>query len=92
MVVPDRLKHGWDRNRIMKEINAKGIPCGTGICGEIYLEKAFKNSGYAPLTKLPVAEALNQKSLMFLVDPTIQCEDIDRTIAAVQTTFKTAVS
>jgi dTDP-4-amino-4,6-dideoxygalactose transaminase len=37
------LKSDWNRDRIMDEINAEGIPCFSGSCSEIYLEKAFQS-------------------------------------------------
>ena len=35
------LKDGWDRERIINEINKQGYPCFQGGCSEIYLEKIF---------------------------------------------------
>ncbi|MFP4428625.1 MAG: DegT/DnrJ/EryC1/StrS family aminotransferase, partial [Desulfovermiculus sp.] len=40
-VRPEELTDGWDRDRIMNEISARGVPCMSGICPEIYREKAF---------------------------------------------------
>jgi len=40
-VRPELLKPDWSRDRIMEEVNAAGIPCYSGSCSEIYLEKAF---------------------------------------------------
>lgn len=40
-VRPEMLKPDWSRDRIMEEVNAAGIPCYSGSCSEIYLEKAF---------------------------------------------------
>jgi len=45
-VRPERLKKGWNRDRILMELEKRGVPCGTGVCPEIYLEEAFKNSGH----------------------------------------------
>jgi hypothetical protein len=42
-VRPDKLRTGWDRNRIMDEIRARGVPCTSGICPEIYRENAFRS-------------------------------------------------
>ena len=33
---------GWSRDRIIKEINKLGIPCFSGSCSEVYLEKHSK--------------------------------------------------
>ena len=40
-VRPEMLKPDWSRDRIMEGVNAAGIPCYSGSCSEIYLEKAF---------------------------------------------------
>jgi len=41
-VRPDMLKSDWSRDRIMEEVSAAGVPCFSGSCSEIYLEKAFE--------------------------------------------------
>jgi dTDP-4-amino-4,6-dideoxygalactose transaminase len=69
-VRPERLRAGQDRDRIMAAINAEGIPCFSGICSEIYLEKAFPK-GLRPPRRMPVAKGLGETSLMFLVHPTL---------------------
>jgi len=35
------LRADWNRDRIMREISASGVPCKSGSCSEIYLETAF---------------------------------------------------
>jgi dTDP-4-amino-4,6-dideoxygalactose transaminase len=83
-VKPEQLKEGWTRDRIMAEINALGIPCLSGSCSEIYLEKAFDGTGFRPKERLPAAKLLGETSLMFLVHPSLKdseikvfCEAID---------------
>jgi len=44
------------RDKIMKEINIKGVPCYSGSCSEVYLEKAFDNTGFKPQERLSVAQ------------------------------------
>jgi dTDP-4-amino-4,6-dideoxygalactose transaminase len=80
-VRPERLLQGWSRDRIMNAIAAEGIPCFSGSCSEIYLEKAFE--GIRPEKRLPVAKELGETSLMFLVHPTLSGADIQDTISAV---------
>jgi len=70
-VRPARLAHGWDRDRIVAEINAGGVPCYQGTCSEVYLEKAFDNSGARPSARLANARRLGETSVMFLVHPTL---------------------
>jgi dTDP-4-amino-4,6-dideoxygalactose transaminase len=67
------------RDKIMREINEKGVPCYSGSCSEVYLEKAFDNTGFRPKQRLPVAKELGETSLMFLVHPTLTEEEIQKT-------------
>ena len=82
-VNPERLAEGWSRDRIAAEINARGVPCYQGSCSEVYLEKAFDDTGWRPAERLPVARALGETSLMFLVHPTLTAAEIDKTCAVV---------
>lgn len=85
-VKPEALNNGWDRDRIMNAINAMGVPCYSGSCSEVYLEKAFDNTHFRPQQRLPVAKTLGETSLMFLVHPTLTPAEIEKTcevIAAV---------
>ena len=43
-----------DRDAIMAGINEAGVPCYSGSCSEVYLEKAFDGTGFAPPKRLPV--------------------------------------
>jgi dTDP-4-amino-4,6-dideoxygalactose transaminase len=67
------------RNKMMLEINEKGVPCYSGSCSEVYLEKAFDNTGFRPKERLPVARELGDTSLMFLVHPTLTNVQIQKT-------------
>ena len=70
-VRPEMLRPDWSRDRIIAEINARGTPCFSGSCSEMYLEKAFVDIGLAPAERLPVARELGETSLAFLVDPAL---------------------
>lgn len=70
-VQAEHLAPGWNRDRIVAEINERGVPCYQGSCSEIYLEKAFENAGLTPETRLPGAQELGDTSLMWLVHPTL---------------------
>lgn len=78
-VEPGQLKPTWNRDRIMQAINEQGIPCFSGSCSEVYLEKAFDNTGWRPSKRLPVAKELGETSLMFLVHPTLTENEIQLT-------------
>jgi dTDP-4-amino-4,6-dideoxygalactose transaminase len=83
-VRPENLVAGWSRDRIVDEINARGVPCYSGSCSEIYLEKAFDNTGWRPKERLPVARQLGETSLMFLVHPTLTESEIEQTAEAIK--------
>ncbi len=91
-VEPSVLRAGWSRDRIMMAINAKGVPCFTGPCPELYLEKAFEGSGTRSTERLPVARELGQTSLVFQVHPTLSSDEIARTCDAITATFRDAVA
>ena len=88
-VRPEKLRSGWDRDRIMVAISAEGIPCFSGSCGEIYLEKVFSEE-MRPSERLPVAKKLADTSLMFLVHPTLSLDDMADTWGAVAKTMEVA--
>lgn len=87
-VQPANLPPGWSRDRIIDAINAEGVPCYQGSCSEVYLEKAFDNSGWCPQERLSVAKELGETSLMFLVHPTLTGNEIKKTTEAIQKVFK----
>ena len=80
----ERLAPGWNRDRIMGEINRRGVPCMSGACPEVYLEKAFDNTGWRPPERLPIACELGGTSLMFLVHPTLTDVEISLTCHVMQ--------
>jgi dTDP-4-amino-4,6-dideoxygalactose transaminase len=75
----ENLVNGWSRDRIVAEINQRGVPCYQGSCSEVYLEKAFDGTGFRPSDRLPNAKLLGETSLMFLVHPTITQDEIELT-------------
>ncbi|MGB3724200.1 MAG: DegT/DnrJ/EryC1/StrS aminotransferase family protein [Glaciecola sp.] len=79
----DKLQKGWDRDRVMSAINERGIPCFSGSCSEVYLERAFDNTSFKPKKRLQNAKRLGEDSLMFLVHPTLTEENIKDTCAAI---------
>jgi dTDP-4-amino-4,6-dideoxygalactose transaminase len=79
----DQLASGWSRDKIVEAINVAGVPCYQGSCSEVYLEKAFDDTGWRPAERLPVARALGESSLMFLVHPTLTSDEIRKTCAVV---------
>ncbi|MDX9713905.1 MAG: DegT/DnrJ/EryC1/StrS aminotransferase family protein [Dissulfurispiraceae bacterium] len=80
------LKLGWDRDKIINEINLNGVPCYSGSCSEIYLEKAF-DVDIRPKRRFDSAKKLGETSLMFLVHPTLTDADMAYTCEIVKKVF-----
>ncbi len=83
-VKQEELKDDWNRDRIINEINEKGVPCYSGSCPEVYLEKAFDNSISRPRRRLPAAKELGETSLMFLVHPTLKQQHIEHVCSVIK--------
>ncbi|MBZ9674733.1 DegT/DnrJ/EryC1/StrS family aminotransferase [Mesorhizobium sp. ES1-1] len=83
-VRPEALKADWTRDRMISEIVARGVPCYSGSCSEVYLEKAFDGTGWRPAERLPVARELGDTSLMFLVHPTLTDAEIEMTQSVIR--------
>ena len=89
-VKPELLGDGWDRDRIVAEINTLGVPCMQGSCSEVYLEKAFDDTDFRPSEPLPVARELGETSLMFIVHPTLTEDEINKTTQAISIVLELA--
>lgn len=78
-VRPENLAEGWSRDRIVDEVNRRGVPIYQGSCSEVYLEKAFENTDWRPESRLKNAVELGENSLMLLVHPTLTEKEIEKT-------------
>ncbi|HPJ08882.1 MAG TPA: aminotransferase, partial [Deltaproteobacteria bacterium] len=87
---PEKLKAGWDRDRVMGMINEEGVPCFSGGCSEIYLERAFTASELSRKDRLPVARELGETSLMFLVHPTLSQDRVVETGSVIRKSISEA--
>ena len=90
-VEEDKLKPDWTRDKIMNEIIAMGVPCFSGSCSEVYLEKAFQKNDFSPKVRLKNAKKLGETSLMFLVHPTLTEEEVKKTYKTLLSVIKQAV-
>ena len=90
-VEPEALKPDWNRDRIMQAMADAGVPCFSGSCSEVYLEKAFDNTGLRPAERSPIAKELGETSLMFLVHPTLTQGEIEKTCQTLSNVLKDAV-
>ena len=85
-----KLNDGWDRDRLIYEINNRGVPAFIGSCSEIYLEKCFKDIGLIPAKRLKIAKHLGETSLCFLVHPTIDLIQINYCAEVIRDVLKMA--
>ena len=65
---------GWNQEQLIGAINEAGVPCYSGSCSQVYLEKAFESTSFRPSIRLPIAKELGETSMVFLVHPTISVE------------------
>lgn len=86
----ENLAEGWSRDRIIETINARGVPCYQGSCSEVYLEKAFDNTGWRPAEPLPIAKELGETSLMWLVHPTLSSDEMNMTVQVIAEVLRAA--
>lgn len=90
-ICPEGLQTGWDRDRIVAEISATGVPLMHGTCSEVYLEKAFDNTGLRPNQRLAIAKELGQTSLMFMIHPTLSDSDARKISEVTTDVFRRAI-
>jgi len=90
-VRPENLPENINRDGILNALNEKKIPCFSGSCSEIYLEKAFDNHPSRPNVRLTVAKELGETSLMFLIHPTLTTNEM-QTIATTTVDVLTTLS
>jgi dTDP-4-amino-4,6-dideoxygalactose transaminase len=72
----EQLLPAWDRDRILQAICAEGVPTFVGSCSDAYRGKAFVKERRYP-GRLPIAKELADSSLMFLVHPTLEIENVE---------------
>lgn len=89
-VRPEKLRPGWDRDRILELLSREGIPCGSGVCPEVYLEKPFQDTGMCPEKRLSGARELGETSLMFPVHPTLDASDMKNACDVIRSILKQA--
>lgn len=90
-VKPEELRDGWNRDRIIAEINDRGTPCFTGACPEIYKEKAFTDI-YGDRDSHVVAKELGETSVLLNIHPGITPELCKQAVQAVKDVMTLVVS
>jgi dTDP-4-amino-4,6-dideoxygalactose transaminase len=86
---PERLREGWDRDKVIAAINAEGVPCYSGACSEIYLEKCFPED-IRPAQRYPIAGELGETTIMLPVYTSITEADLKDVRTAVEKVLSAA--
>jgi hypothetical protein len=89
-VRPESLREGWTRDRIIDEVGALGIPCGSGSCSEVYRERVIREAGFAPVERLQNARRLGEISLMLPVHHRLRETDLERILDGVVSVMRRA--
>ncbi|ATX81433.1 dTDP-4-amino-4,6-dideoxygalactose transaminase [Mariprofundus ferrinatatus] len=82
----------WDQNRIVEAILAEGVPVFHGSCSEIYRERAFETIGWPDGLRLPKAKLAGERSLSFLLHPTLGESELDLVASAVEKVMRVAAA
>ncbi len=91
-VETQKLAPGWSRDRLVSEISGRGVPCFSGSCPEVYLERAFDGTPWRPGHRLSAARELGETSLAFLVHPTLTDAELDRTCEVLRAVCREAAA
>ena len=90
-VEPAKLREGWDRDRILKQIATHGIPGLSGSCPrDLSGKRHFLVPDLAAEDRLPVARELGETSIQLLVHPTLQDADMQAMVAAIANVLREA--
>lgn len=65
------LKSNWTRDRIVEDLNTRGVPARVGACPDISQEAAFKNAGIDTSNSRPNAADMSDCTIMLPVHPTL---------------------
>ena len=79
----DQLGVGWDRDRVVEEVNDQGGACFSGSCPELYREKAFVST-YGEQPRLKSAARLGNESLMLACHPGISPEFLEFNLGVIK--------
>ena len=88
---PERLRAGWNQDRVIEAISREGVPCMHGSCSEIYREKAFE-AYWKSSERLPIARQLGETSIALFVHPTLGDAEMQQAISAVRKVMQVAVA
>lgn len=87
----DAFRDGWDRDRVMVELNHVGVPCDRGSCSEIQRERAFEMYPDVYGSQTPVGCDLGLRSLAFPLHPTLREHHMEAMGREIRKILKTAL-
>jgi len=90
-VRPERLRSSWSRDRVTAEVSARGIPCFSGSCSEIYRERAFQGTTWVPSVATASARELGETSIALLVHPTLDSRHMSQAAEVVSSVLTRAL-
>ena len=88
----EALAPKWTRERVIRALNDRGVPCSTGSYSELYKEKAFVDAGLGPESPLPHAVDLGRTSMMFLVHPALSYKEMIQMARTIKSVTSSALS
>ena len=86
----EQLKEGWSRDKTLQEFISQGVPCGTGICSEIYNEEVFKSHEFTPRVEMTQCKKLTDSEIMLLVHPTLTQSEMSQMASHLQDVLEKA--
>ena len=86
---PQKLKAGWNRDRVLLALTGEGIPCLVGACPEIYLEGVYAKS-MPGFQRLPNAAYLGSVSLALPIAPNFDPHFLNDCHSAIEKVFSAA--
>jgi dTDP-4-amino-4,6-dideoxygalactose transaminase len=90
-VKPEALRSTWNRDRLIADVSANGVPCFSGSCSEIYREQAFVGTRFAPSATLAGARELGETSIALLVHPTLDSRHMLRAAEVLSSSLERAM-
>ncbi|MDH3589869.1 MAG: DegT/DnrJ/EryC1/StrS family aminotransferase [Gammaproteobacteria bacterium] len=70
----EALLPGWNRDRLMAELNNLAVPCAVGVCPELYREQSLRR--FAPARRCVNARALGKTSVCLIVHHLMSDEEV----------------
>lgn len=89
-IAADKLKAEWTQQRIIAEFAQYSVPSGIGSCPEVYREQGVPDSNTGQLGRLPIAKALGESALVFVVHPSLTGENIKTVCQVIHDIFELA--